>query len=382
MATGVLDYSNEDTFQLTLPSNAKSPLSLENKPNSYRIELQKPIRLKPDRWEFALMSLIYPNDWYNVIDSTSVGIVLLPKSIQIGEKIREYGVEKARDLFSYKQQQQQGDLFDDMLRLEKPMFRPPNLFTLARFDEMYFVRRVEMPKGAYGSVRCLCESLCKALNLALHELQSELQCGSADSFGFRFSYDESTARVKLHFDASEDWFVWLCTTSPYLMTYRLGIYPTFVCNGVIRIFERSLQKQLFLKRSDLALLSFFQFPLEGSEQASLENPAAMFLYSDMVKHQLVGNTSAQLLTAIPLKKRPERHLTKGELDAHNYHVENPPYYMPVTKAEFKTVEVQLHTDWGAPFPFSEDSNNRVICRLHFRKRILPDGFLDAAQFII
>ena len=60
-------------------------------------------------------------------------------------------------------------------------------------------------------------------------------------------------------------------------------------------------------------------------------------------------------------------------DDQQFYSFNPPYYMPLKKSRFDTLDIQLNTDWGAPFPFTDDPNNRVCCRVHFRKRKSPTG---------
>ena len=122
----------------------------------------------------------------------------------------------------------------------------------------------------------------------------------------------------------------------------------------------------------------YRFPLQSEKAVGLEHISSIYLYSDLAKHQLVGNTSAQLLDIIPLLGRDSasRSITQ------HYYLVQQPYYMPIAKEEFDQVEIQLNTEWGTPFPFINDANTSVVCRLHFRRRNLISGGGGGAHFII
>ena len=111
----------------------------------------------------------------------------------------------------------------------------------------------------------------------------------------------------------------------------------------------------------------YTLPLESEKPGSLEVLSSMFVYSNLVKYQMVGDTEAPLLGIVPITAQPMRSLYGT---AHQYYAFSPPYYIPVLRTQFDTIEIPMNTDWGAQFPFSDDpsTSNKAFCRLHFRKR--------------
>ena len=93
-------------------------------------------------------------------------------------------------------------------------------------------------------------------------------------------------------------------------------------------------------------------------------PILIYVYSGLVKHQLIGNSETQLLGIVPITQNPE------SLSGQQYYSFNPPYYLELVKNDINEIEIQLNTDWGDPFPFLNQALSRVVCRLHFRRRDL------------
>ena len=91
---------------------------------------------------------------------------------------------------------------------------------------------------------------------------------------------------------------------------------------------------------------------------------------------MVGDTEAPLVGILPIMTSAGVRL--GLEANQQYYSFNSPYYIPVLKNQFDTIEIQLNTDWGAPFPLASDAaavgddsmvatNSKVFCRLDFRK---------------
>lgn len=109
-------------------------------------------------------------------------------------------------------------------------------------------------------------------------------------------------------------------------------------------------------------LQFFYYPILKDMQISEGEPTfdfntVMFVYSDNIEYQIVGDIQAPLLAVIPIR---------GEMKTQCYWACIPPFYLPVPKLEFDTLNIRICTDMGEDFPFPR--NGKVICRLHFRKR--------------
>lgn len=83
----------------------------------------------------------------------------------------------------------------------------------------------------------------------------------------------------------------------------------------------------------------------------------LYLYSDIVQFSGVGNTNAQILRALEVPSNKYF----GDQVVLTY---NNPYYIPLLRREFETLEIELKDETGNTVPFEL---GRVIVVLHFRK---------------
>ena len=83
---------------------------------------------------------------------------------------------------------------------------------------------------------------------------------------------------------------------------------------------------------------------------------AMFIYCDMVEPLLVGDSMVPLLRTT--------HLTSTEYGAIVNQVFNPPLYVSIGKTLVNTIEIDIRTDTGDPFPLTKDG--KVILILHVK----------------
>ena len=91
-------------------------------------------------------------------------------------------------------------------------------------------------------------------------------------------------------------------------------------------------------------------PFELSDYQDL-----MYVYCDIASPSLVGDVQTPLLRAIALK---------GEWDDTISEVCHNPYYVPVARRGFDTIEININTQLGAPMPFTGGNSVAV---LHFRR---------------
>jgi hypothetical protein len=82
----------------------------------------------------------------------------------------------------------------------------------------------------------------------------------------------------------------------------------------------------------------------------------MFIYSDIVQHQLVGDVNVPLLRTIPVTGE------NGDVIVHAF---DNIHYMGLARSTFQEIEVVITDDIGMKVPFEQ---GRVIVKLHFRKK--------------
>lgn len=87
-------------------------------------------------------------------------------------------------------------------------------------------------------------------------------------------------------------------------------------------------------------------------------PSQLFVYTDIIQPQVVGDVITTLLRIIPLDP------TKFIYGAYKTHIFSPAHYVPVLRREFDTMEIDIRTTTGARVPFQFG----VSCvKLHFQR---------------
>ena len=82
----------------------------------------------------------------------------------------------------------------------------------------------------------------------------------------------------------------------------------------------------------------------------------LYVYSDIVSYSVVGDTKVPLLRVCD---------TEGEYGHMVKALFTHPYYVPIARNDFDTVEININTELGVPVPF-EFGKSVVI--LHFRRK--------------
>ena len=83
---------------------------------------------------------------------------------------------------------------------------------------------------------------------------------------------------------------------------------------------------------------------------------SLYLYTDLIDSQPVGNACVPLLRVIPLQQKHGEMVTT--------HFQNI-YYMPLSKLMFDTIHMYIRDDTGKPVPFER---GKLVVTLHFRPR--------------
>lgn len=97
----------------------------------------------------------------------------------------------------------------------------------------------------------------------------------------------------------------------------------------------------------------------GEREVDLEGGRrSIFVYTDIVLPQVVGNTLAPLLRVLPINQHTP-------LGTHVYHSFNNLYYFPLSKNFINSVEIRLCDITGDYVPFR---SGRVVSTLHFRQK--------------
>ena len=96
----------------------------------------------------------------------------------------------------------------------------------------------------------------------------------------------------------------------------------------------------------------------GDRPASLDTVQTLFVYSDIIDYQIVGNSKAMLMSVFPVKG------THGEQQSWQI---NPFQYFDIPSSSIPSITMRLWTPTGDDVPFMSGD---TLCRLHFPRKML------------
>jgi hypothetical protein len=148
----------------------------------------------------------------------------------------------------------------------------------------------------------------------------------------------------LHFDLSNGTPVAMYSTSDYLAK-TLGL-PTWRFPVTYSYADGTQRTE-----------PMYRVGLIGSRTPRFGGVQALYVYTDIVEPQHVGDTMAPLLDYVDVRGTPGERIC---------HVSNPPVYMPVDKTHIDTITIRICDEHGKDVKFPDDVEN-VVVRLLFRK---------------
>jgi len=301
-----------------------------NRPNHFTIDLAGPIRLEGD-WEVAGVDIQFPHNW-NTVNKTLTGILaVIPLDesiIQTEAHLLALQLAAATNKNGRAIEENERSLSNFLAPTANKIIQETRNKTVWLPLVQFFVYApFKIPQGYYSSAQQLGDYTAKAITEVMNNLgiTSKVQ----------FKMDNILQKGTLFIDQPEKIATRLFLSNADEWNQILGFEP-----------GTTFQKW-----------ELHQFPLIGVRPIQLLDQSSLYVYCDVVNHQLIGDTMAPLLGVVPIQKQ-----AKGK---QLYWVFDPPYYMDVSRNEISSIEVRLTTERGEEFPFLAGN---VVCRLHFRPR--------------
>lgn len=305
-------------FQVTLPSNSSREYFPRNRSSDFTTQLAVPLELEGE-WEVAIVDIQYPICWKTIQKDMTVGIVPT----------------------AYARMREKKDEFDEAIykTLEPVGFAPSVTFVIPEgtqldaqpdytmTDEPHCYERFSLPAGYYKSLGHLCERINFKMTLAYDRL------GKTAGRPPRFQYEEDEDVIV---GSNPEFPLTIYTDSP-LLAQMLGVFSPQPENNLYRI-------EYFNELRSM-------FPPE------LDNFKSMYVYTDIIRYQMIGDVQAPLLGVFPVKGNYRDQVLWTFM---------PQNYMACCKKHIDTIHVKLCTDTGDPFPIA--NNGKVIVRLQFRRK--------------
>lgn len=304
---------NGTSFHVTLPSNSNLETCPNNKPSEYTVHLKTPVRLEGD-WEVKLNNITIPYNWKTAVFNCTLHCAYLPNSSTRGHS--------------------EGTALN--VRLDEA-----KRFTIEVSANQWGNTTCKTNKFAFNhtysdNAKALGDEVAHRVNVAL-DLSSVV----------KFNFDKETGTGQFVADNGGLIFIYIQGSSK--LAKYLGCRHAKATVNIVGSEDRDDTPPFWLiTESGPVVLSNF---------VALDQ---IYVYSDIVKHQMVGDAEAPLLATFAMPKK-----SIGEKHHHEFLNER---YLPINSKNFQRISVRLTTGKGINVPFAAWSSE-VTIDLHFRKRI-------------
>ena len=190
---------------------------------------------------------------------------------------------------------------------------------------------------------------------------------------YNYNRSDETSRISFSVDNGETWVDQPIDSGYYdnIKHFLLALVPEILRENVEFGFNAVSQKvfveinhpgiALTFTGALAAMLGFeHNVPIRKSRKATypvdMDLIHNLYVYSDIVEHQIVGDTRAPLLRTVAVQNRYGKDISI------NY---ERPHYIPVKQKLFQEIEIDIRDSAGRKIPFQR---GRVVVKLHFRKR--------------
>ena len=307
-----------DNFPLTLTSNASMKIFPNNVPGNYKTKLSTPLNLD-GQWEGSIMDVQLPYRWNNIEKDIHFSLSFFHP------KFASHLLPAPPEVFEEYYKQLQG-------LTTKCHVGTSEVMRVYRWKDFISIS-VQLPAGFYESVQILLDMLMAKIK----SVDKEYPALNEFSKNFKFEYDSFTNRI----------------------TFDFGDYETIILSNKeenFGIFGMTASKK-YHHRDDYPM---WDYELKGKTilplRPSLRIFKSIFVYTDIIKDQIVGDTQVPLLGALPVIEKPGNQL---------YWAFQHPLYVPITKNFIDTIEIKMTDETGKTIMFKD---GLAIVRLHIRKR--------------
>jgi hypothetical protein len=322
----------EDTnFTVTLPSNSNMSSHPNNRGNNYVVKLSSPLNfsgqtLNEDAaWEVALTTVQYTNRFYDLRENCTLYTVLEFNSAgAVNTNVEKpKGVTELAVTFGDANITDMSDVEKRILKTFKAVgYKPKG----GKAVTSYAYGKVLLTAGDYKNPQLVVNNLIQNFNMLFGGARYLTNMGLA--------VDGATGRLTLRVDNAMA-ALYIFTESPSLV-HVLGLPPKAIDNKEPAVYGLGL---------------------EGSKTPRFDAVHSLYVYSDIVKEQRVGDSMSPLFEIVPVKGVPGNRV---------HYCVNPLTYLPVNRDYIDSINIVIMDEYGNPVVFPDDVEN-VVCRLRFRR---------------
>ena len=347
-------------FVVTLPSNSNVLSHPGNRGHNYVVRLATPINLTPQslnddsRWEVALSTLQYTNRFYQLREDVTIYAVVIVPGLEYIHIRAPLGRPYQLDVDFNENM----PAIKAMTETERRILRPFVKDKTSRAETWFVLfSKFIVPAGEYKTTMELARRVAKefstVFNIPRYQYRMQVErVGSGGRFRFTAESKLETPRAGRQPQPSSprpDGIV-----VDYGGESRLGKYNFLLYTDQLAISPPLGQVLITIDDKDTPPI--YYIPPISANTPTFNAVNTLYVYSDIVGYQRVGNVSAQLMDIAPVQGAPGQRA---------HYVFDPPTYLPVIRSFIETINITIQDGNESDVLFPDDVEN-VVCRLHFR----------------
>ena len=320
-------------FTVTLPSNSNMGSHPTNRGNNFVVKLSSPLNFsgqtlnEDSAWEVSLTTVQYTNRFYDLRENCTLHVVMEnynPSTINATFE-KPKGVTELLSTFTDANIASMTDVEKRILKT----FRAASHKLkggATRTVTSYLHGKIMVPAGDYKNPALMVQNLIHSSSMMFGGPRYLMNMGLA--------IDGDTGRIMLRIDNPQCALYLFTENIP--LVHALGLPP---------------------KAIDQLEPTVYYLENVGTKTPRFDAVHSLYVYSDIVKEQRVGDTTAPLLEIVPVKGVPGNRI---------HHSVNPLTYLPVNRDYMDSINIVIMDEYGIPVVFPDDVEN-VVCRLRFRR---------------
>jgi hypothetical protein len=124
-------------------------------------------------------------------------------------------------------------------------------------------------------------------------------------------------------------------------------------------FTNGIEREFGFKANNFTGIEGFTHISDKPIRNIINSIDALYIYSDIVEYQIVGDINAPLLQVVAS--------TETKTNPYVDKIYDSPHYVPVSRTNIESIEIDIRSDLGKPIYFQ---SGRVMVKLHFRRKHL------------
>ena len=355
---------SRSSFYVTLPSNGSRNYYNENTASTFRNHLAHPLELE-GQWEVALVEMQYPITWKLLKKDNKIGLTFFHTGTHGVYKPQKRTAKfsmTSQTLFQFMKKSEM-KAYDNFTKADMKKGMPDIMHSyidklVDKDNEVGFVS-IELSEDYLFNIYIEKEAMYKSVDyveayLPVKFYNSPVHVARTLVQEIRDKIETMTAifktfnkdTVALGLDYNKDSGVIRFYTALENVLCGLVMYKT----------SEELHRVLGFTTSSLdVVMEQVPYQTQSTKPQMKFNTPALYVYSDIIGDELVGDAKVPLLRAVPID---------GEMGDFVHKEFIRPYYKSVNKGYINSILIEVKDDTGQDMQFTI---GKVICTLHFRR---------------